>query len=363
MSSSDVTVEGLQGTRPDREALTGVNHIPQAERNGRRRKRRAGRRDEDSMVGEAEFSSYYGKPVSRNPPGPSGHRAATCSSAGSPARPRLAAGAQLSGRPRSRGRSSLGAAGAIGSHSSHSCTTSAAPERFLNMLRVFKPTSPMSVGSWILSRLRARCKRRGRQRAAGLARRAPARRGSAPPQRRCSGFASYTAALIADTAVPAWHEGHRELPFLFVGSAASAAAGLGLLARAPRPERAGAAHGGDRRALAEIGPVQLLERRLGIVAETYHHGRAGRLMRAAEALTAAGRRGRPSERPAAAGSRRSPGPRCWRPPRAPASASSRPAGIRARPRRYTVVPQRERSRAAQPGGEGPPSAPAGDGDR
>ena len=39
--------------------------------------------------------------------------------------------------------------------------------------------------------------------------------------------ASYTGVLIADTAVPAWHDAHRELPFLFVGSAASAAAGLG----------------------------------------------------------------------------------------------------------------------------------------
>ena len=33
------------------------------------------------------------------------------------------------------------------------------PERFLNMLRVFKVTSPMSVGSWVLAR-RRRCDRR-----------------------------------------------------------------------------------------------------------------------------------------------------------------------------------------------------------
>jgi hypothetical protein len=39
-----------------------------------------------------------------------------------------------------------------------------------------------------------------------------------------------TAALISDTAVPAWHEGHPELPFVFTGSAAMAAGGLGLLA-------------------------------------------------------------------------------------------------------------------------------------
>ena len=41
------------------------------------------------------------------------------------------------------------------------------------------------------------------------------------------GVAAYTAALLADTAVPAWHEAHRELPYLFVSSAATAAGGLG----------------------------------------------------------------------------------------------------------------------------------------
>ena len=47
---------------------------------------------------------------------------------------------------------------------------------------------------------------------------------TAPP------VAAYTAVLLADTATPSWHEAHRELPFVFVGSAAAAAGGLGLLA-------------------------------------------------------------------------------------------------------------------------------------
>jgi hypothetical protein len=42
-----------------------------------------------------------------------------------------------------------------------------------------------------------------------------------------------TAVLISDTAVPAWHEGYAELPFVFVGSAATAAGGLGILAAPP----------------------------------------------------------------------------------------------------------------------------------
>jgi formate-dependent nitrite reductase membrane component NrfD len=99
--------------------------------------------------------------------------------------------------------------------------------------------------------------------------------------------ASYTAALIADTAVPAWHEGHRELPFLFVGSAASAGAGFGLLA-APVGENAPAQRLAVMGAVGELAAGQLLERRLGMVAETMRTGIAGRRLRAAKALTVAG---------------------------------------------------------------------------
>ena len=52
-------------------------------------------------------------------------------------------------------------------------------------------------------------------------------------------LATYTAALIANTAVPAWHEARRELPFVFAaGAAASAGAAL---------DRADAAGGRRRR--------------------------------------------------------------------------------------------------------------------
>ena len=54
MSGSDVTREGLRGTRPDREAMAGVN-VP---RRGRGR-----HRAEQPMVPPAKFSSYYGKPI------------------------------------------------------------------------------------------------------------------------------------------------------------------------------------------------------------------------------------------------------------------------------------------------------------
>ena len=51
-----------------------------------------------------------------------------------------------------------------------------------------------------------------------------------------AGVATYTSVLLCDTAAPAWHEGYREMPLLFAGSAAGAAGGLGMLA--VRPGRA-----------------------------------------------------------------------------------------------------------------------------
>jgi hypothetical protein len=102
-----------------------------------------------------------------------------------------------------------------------------------------------------------------------------------------SAVASYTAALIADTAVPAWHEGHRELPFLFVGSAAAAASGFGLVA-GPRAENEPARRLAVIGALSELAASALMERRLGMVAEALRTGTAGRRLKAAKALTAAG---------------------------------------------------------------------------
>ena len=59
-------------------------------------------------------------------------------------------------------------------------------------------------------------------------------------------IATYTAVLVADTAVPAWHDARRELPFVFAGSAAaSAGAAAAMLtpvadARPARRSRSGA---------------------------------------------------------------------------------------------------------------------------
>src|SRR5262249_60030186 len=53
--------------------------------------------------------------------------------------------------------------------------------------------------------------------------------------------ATYTAVLIADTAIPAWHEAGRELPFVFVGGALASGGAIAMLhspravSRAPPP--------------------------------------------------------------------------------------------------------------------------------
>ena len=137
------------------------------------------------------------------------------------------------------------------------------PERFLNMLRVFKVTSPMSVGSWIL------LASGGATTTAAVCEKCSAAAGQAARQSSSllspgAPLAAYTATLISDTAVPVWHEARRELPFIFVtGSAASAgaAATLFLPPRAATPAR--------RLAIAGVAAGNVataaMERRLGFV--------------------------------------------------------------------------------------------------
>jgi hypothetical protein len=147
------------------------------------------------------------------------------------------------------------------------------PERFLNMLRMLKVTSPLSVGSWILASFSTLA---GGAAAAELTGRMPVAGRVAGVGAGLLGpaLATYTAALISDTAVPAWHDAHRELPFVFAGSAAAAAGGLALLT-VP-----GAA--------LELTASERMVRRLGFVGEPYRTGRPGRLLKAARALTIGG---------------------------------------------------------------------------
>jgi formate-dependent nitrite reductase membrane component NrfD len=104
------------------------------------------------------------------------------------------------------------------------------PARFLNMLRVFRPTSPMSLGSWILA---------GSGAANGTAVLLAHQRGVLGAVGRAAGvaggllgtgLAGYTAVLLTNTSVPVWQHTHRTLPLLFMSSAmASCGAFLELL--------------------------------------------------------------------------------------------------------------------------------------
>ncbi|HJS93462.1 MAG TPA: NrfD/PsrC family molybdoenzyme membrane anchor subunit, partial [Solirubrobacteraceae bacterium] len=112
------------------------------------------------------------------------------------------------------------------------------PARFLNMLRMFKVTSPMSVGSWILGASGAATTLAAVNAWTGLFPR-PAR--VARPAAALLGLplSTYTAALVANTAIPVWHEARRMLPFVF-GSGAALSAGAAAVIATP-PEHAGAA--------------------------------------------------------------------------------------------------------------------------
>ncbi len=297
--------------------------------------------------GEPEFTSYYGRPII-NPPIweelDIGGYLFLGGLAGSSSI--IAAGADLTGRRAMARVTRAGASAAISASLLALIHDLGRPRRFLNMLRVFKPSSPMSVGVWILVgyaplTFAATASEYVERLPSAVGRAAGIGAGALG-----AGVASYTAALIADTAVPAWHEGFRELPFLFVGSAATAGAGLAL-AGSPTTETVPVRRLAVAGACAELVAERLMQRSLGMVSETLRTGSAGRKLRAAKALTALGAAGAAlvagRSRPAGAlaGAALVAGSLCTRLGIFEAGMES------ARDPRYTVVPQRERLQARQ----------------
>ncbi len=344
---SEVTREGQRGIRPGSQAPPGNNA-------GRWRRRR---RAENPMVPQAEFISYYGKPVINAPVWAGPDIAGYLFLGGlAGASSLLGAGAQLTGRPSLERAAKTGAFGA-------GCLSVAAlvhdlgrPARFLNMLRVFKVSSPMSVGSWLLS---AYVPVAGVAAASALTGRLPRIGAAATAGATMAGpaVAAYTAALISDTAVPAWHDGYPEMPFIFTGSAAAAAAGLGLLA-APPAETAPARNLGLFGVGLELASFHVMTRRIGMVAEPYYSGRAGVYLKAGEVLAALGVAGSLAGGLSRAGRRSRAVSALSGAALLAASAATRfgifHAGLAsANDPKYTVIPQRERLRrrsAAIPAG-------------
>ena len=160
------------------------------------------------------------------------------------------------------------------------------PERFLNMLRVFKVTSPMSVGSWLLLANGAAVTPAAGASVLGF----PKGIGRlAQPVAALLGMplVTYTAVLISNSAIPAWSEARVELPLIF---ASGGAASAGAAAAIATPVR----YAGPARRLALAGAAgefvnsQVMKRRLGGLAKAYEEGEAGKLDRTSTALTVAG---------------------------------------------------------------------------
>ena len=166
------------------------------------------------------------------------------------------------------------------------------PRRFINMLRVFKYQSPMSVGSWIVSAF-------GAFAVPGLGliewQWQTLHGSSSNPTVHVltsilvigtglTGIflATYTGALIAVTAVPAWNVHRLVLPFHFGMAGLGSAAGLLELAgfRLPALNVIG-----FFAASAETLVLLWLElRKHGAVDQALHQGKAGWTLRAGEAL-------------------------------------------------------------------------------
>ena len=92
------------------------------------------------------------------------------------------------------------------------------PERFINMLRVFKPQSAMSVGSWTLTVFSASTTLALVPAASRVAGSVSAALGT--------GMVTYTGVLLGATAIPVWNENVRLLPFHFAASGMGSATAL-----------------------------------------------------------------------------------------------------------------------------------------
>jgi len=160
------------------------------------------------------------------------------------------------------------------------------PMRFVNMLRVFRPSSPMNVGTWILTGF-------GACATAAVVPFLPGRlRDAAAVGAGVFGvpLTSYTGVLLVGTAVPLWQGARRSLPILFSASGAGAASALFDLL----PERDRGARAMHRMGLVakvtELAMSAVLEAevsRAPRVAIPLRTGASGALWRASQLCTVA----------------------------------------------------------------------------
>ena len=256
------------------------------------------------MVEDVEFTSYYGRPIVKAPPwgdeislylflgGLAGGSAL------------LGLGAQLTERPALRTSTRLVSLGAVGAGALALIEDLGRPERFLNMMRTVKITSPMSLGSWILG---------GFGTGAGVVAAIEVDRltgeriplGPLEPLRSAvheletpaavasvlfaAPLASYTGVLLGATAVPTWNAaGRNGLPVVFAASASVAAGGTAMVTTPVAqagPARLFALGG----TVAELVAMRTMKDRMhpGEV-EPMETGEPGRKLHRAEVLAIAG---------------------------------------------------------------------------
>jgi hypothetical protein len=264
-------------------------------------RRARGRRGDDgsreqSMVPRAEFRSYYGRPVLKPPVWEWKVPAYFFTGGLSAGSAVLAAGADLTRRPALRRAGRISSLLTLLVSAYLLIADLGRPERFHHMLRVAKPTSPMSVGTWILTMyapgvaiaaVSELLPSTVRHTMVGRLLRRIARPAAVSSAVLAPAVASYTAVLLSQTAAPAWHEAHPQLPFIFTGSAAASAGGLAMVLTPvdeAGPARMFAWYGG----VSELVASKVMEQRLGLANEAYTTGRAHRLRMWSQRLTTAG---------------------------------------------------------------------------
>ena len=269
MMGSEVTRDGLEHVRPGREAVTG------------------GTDRTHDIAADDEFASYYGQPVIRRPGWSEVDIVGYLFLGG------LAGGSSILalvddhlGADRASSLARFTAAGSALASLGLLVHDLGRPERFINMLRVVKPTSPMNMGSWLLAAYVPSTLVAAAGPRIGLLRRLVRPAGWAAAVLG-SAVTAYTAVLLADTAVPAWHEAGDELPFVFIGSSAMAAGGVAM-ATAPSAEAAAARRFGAAGAIIDLIADERLRRTAGVVRPAHDRGAAGLTMRISRVLAIGG---------------------------------------------------------------------------
>jgi formate-dependent nitrite reductase membrane component NrfD len=167
------------------------------------------------------------------------------------------------------------------------------PGRLLNMLRIFKPRSPMNLGAWCLASFTTVGAGAVGADLLGLRRTA---RGLGAVNALLGGYlGSYTGVLLAATAVPVWARSRMFLGPIFVSTATAtgaAATRLTLVATGRRPvghpTRIALNRLEAATMLAELMLSTVNERRLGRAGHVLSEGGPGRLFRTAKGLAGAG---------------------------------------------------------------------------